>query len=306
MLHVGRLFGGGSPSIPPSATDLAAVIVDTAASEANTRPPSSVGVDLTATAVTTTADVANDARCNPDANVDDGPSPSALGYYADNGGAGNTLMQAADVSVISNAAKSSLRAYFEGVNWPLNKALPKGAEFLNGPLGDITSQFLLVKTQLARQLLNYKKAKFMNTQVSILLNPSDLDERIREGMAMSPAEFVSSTLTRICNPDPSSYCLDFSNLCVVMKSILSIARMYVQLIANRPDDASFCLLVDAVENWIQNMAERFHRTAVGVPNAQLNIERVKEMKMRAFVADFMKEYEATGLPPADISCITFG
>jgi hypothetical protein len=30
------------------------------------------------------------------------------------------------------------------------------------------------------------------------------------------------------------------------------------------------------------------------------------MKMRAFVADFMKEYHSTGLPPADISCITFG
>ena len=153
----GETRRGGSPSIPPSATDLAAVIVDTAASEANTRPPSSVGVDLTTTAVTTTADVANDARCNPDANVDDGPSPSALGYNADNGGAGNTLMQAADVSVISNAAKSSLRAYFEGVNWPLNKALPKGAEFLNGPLGDIMRQFCLVKRQVARQLLNYNR-----------------------------------------------------------------------------------------------------------------------------------------------------
>ncbi len=28
--------------------------------------------------------------------------------------------------------------------------------------------------------------------------------------------------------------------------------------------------------------------------------------MRAFVADFMKEYDSTGLPPADISRITFG
>ena len=28
--------------------------------------------------------------------------------------------------------------------------------------------------------------------------------------------------------------------------------------------------------------------------------------MCAFVADFMKEYESTGLPPADISCITYG
>ena len=79
------------------------------------------------------------------------------------------------------------------MNWPLNKALPKGAEFLNGPLGDIMRQFLLVKTQVACQLLNYKKEKFMNTQVSILLNPFDLDERIREGMAMSAPKF-----TQVC------------------------------------------------------------------------------------------------------------
>ena len=45
-------------------------------------------------------------------------------------------VQVAVVSVISNDAKLSLHdAYFKGVNWPLNKALPKGAEFLYGPLG---------------------------------------------------------------------------------------------------------------------------------------------------------------------------
>ena len=72
------------------------------------RPPSSVGVDVTATAVTTAADVANDARYDPAVNVDSGPSPAALDNDADNGGAGNTLLQAAVMSVISIAAKSSL------------------------------------------------------------------------------------------------------------------------------------------------------------------------------------------------------
>ncbi len=107
--------------------------------------------------------------------------------------------------------------------WPLNKALPKGAKFLNGPLGDIMRQFCLVKTQVARQLLNYKKGRFMNTQISILLNRSDLDERLCEGMAMSTPKFVYSTLLRICDPDPTSYGSDFSNLCAVMKSLPSTA-----------------------------------------------------------------------------------
>ncbi len=110
---MGILVGGGGPSIPPSATVLAAVTVAAASSEANTRPPSSVGVD---------ADIANDACYDPAVNVDGGPSPAALDDDADDGGAGNTSVQVAVLSVISNAAKSSLRAFFEGVRWPLNKA----------------------------------------------------------------------------------------------------------------------------------------------------------------------------------------
>ena len=59
------------------------------------------------------ANVANDnARYNPAIDVNGGPSPAALDNDSDDGGAGNTLVQAAVVSVISNAAKSSLRAYF--------------------------------------------------------------------------------------------------------------------------------------------------------------------------------------------------
>jgi hypothetical protein len=54
------------------------------------------------------------------------------------------------------------------------------------------------------------------------------------------------------------------------------------------------------------MAEKFPKTSAGVPNAQLNFEKPKEMKMRAFVADFMKEYDSTGLPSAGVSRIMFG
>ena len=140
---------GSSTSILSLATDLAAVTIASALPKANTHPPLSVGVDITATTVTAAASVADDAPYDPSINIDDGPSPAALHDDADDGGAGNMSVQVAAVSVISNAAKSSLRAYFEGVNWPLNKALPKGAEFLNGLLGDIMRQFCLVKTQVA-------------------------------------------------------------------------------------------------------------------------------------------------------------
>jgi hypothetical protein len=49
-----------------------------------------------------------------------------------------------------------------------------------------------------------------------------------------------------------------------------------------------------MENWIQDTAERFPKTAVGVPNAQLEFERRKELKMRAFVADFINSFTTSG------------
>ena len=149
---------------------------------------------------------------------------------------GNAITMSNRASVISSAAKVSLCAFFEEADWPLNKALPRGAEFACGPLGDIVRQYCLKKSQVARQLLNYKKGKYLNTQVSILLNPSDLVERLREGMAMSTSEFVSLTLLRICDPDPFSYGYDFSNICVVMKSLPFAACTYVRLVTSSPEN----------------------------------------------------------------------
>jgi len=62
------------------------------------------------------ANVANDALWDPDANVNSGHSPAVLGNNADDGGVGNTLVQAAAMSIISNPAKSAMHAYFKGVN----------------------------------------------------------------------------------------------------------------------------------------------------------------------------------------------
>ncbi len=70
---------------------------------------------------------------------------------------GCVMCSVAVSSAISSATKIFLHACFEGSNWPLNKALPRGAEFLCDPLGDIMRQYCLEKMQVARQLLNYKR-----------------------------------------------------------------------------------------------------------------------------------------------------
>jgi hypothetical protein len=210
-------------------------------------------------------------------------------------------------SFISSAAKISLCGYFEEADWPLDNALPRGAEFSCGPLRDIARQYCLKKSQVARQLLNYKKGRYLNMQVSILLNQSDLDKRIREGMGMSKPRFVSLTLLRICDLEPSSYRLNFSNLCVVMNSLPSTAHMYVRLLASSPDDTCFCLLVGVVENWIQDLAEKFPKTAAGVPNAQLDFKREKELKMHVLLTTSWRNTTwLVYLPPADVCSITFG
>jgi hypothetical protein len=43
-------------------------------------------------------------------------------------------------AAISHTAKLSLRAYFERVGWPLNKALPRGEAFSSGDLGMIVRE----------------------------------------------------------------------------------------------------------------------------------------------------------------------
>jgi hypothetical protein len=78
------------------------------------------------------------------------------------------------------------------------------------------------------------------------------------------------------------------------------------MVARSPENACFCLLVDAAKNWIRDMAEKFPRTAAGLPNAQLEFDRGEEQKMGAFIDDFMKEYELSGIPATEISSFGFG
>jgi hypothetical protein len=117
---------GSSTSIPLSDTDMAAVNAAGPLLEAKTSPHSSVNVDINSTTVTMAANAANNARYDPAVNATAAPLVLLLTMTQTMGGTGNALVQVAVVSAILNAAKSSLHVYFEGVNWPLNKALPRG------------------------------------------------------------------------------------------------------------------------------------------------------------------------------------
>jgi hypothetical protein len=50
----------------------------------------------------------------------------------------------------------------------------------------------------------------------------------------------------------------------------------------------------------------FPRTAAGIEHAQIDFDRARESKLKSFIADFMEEYDASGLPHAKVSRIAFG
>jgi hypothetical protein len=279
-------------SCPPSSCDGAAVsLVAALGMTASNGDGVAVGI-ATSSGTTLTLDSAATASMTitPNKREYGGAAVSSITATA---ASGTTAVP----SMISSAAKTILRMYFERFDWPLNKALPRGAEFLNGLLEDIVKQHGLEKAQVAYQLLNYKRGKY--TQFSILLNPPDLDERLHEGIGCT-SWFVSSTFRRICSPEEDSSS-DFRNLCRVVSSLLATACTYIRMLANSSDTTCFHLFVDIVESWIQCMAEGFPKTAAGIANAQVDFEREKEHKMHAFVDEFIKEYAMSGIHPAELS-----
>ena len=125
-----------------------------------------------------------------DVIIDNGP-PSTL--CSTNGDEVNAFPQrllagegaVAMPTIITSSKKTSLRAYFEEVNWLLNKALSRRAEFMSGPLGNIVRQCCLRKMQVERQLLIYKKGNFVNKKVTrtkvahavVYTNKVELDDK---------------------------------------------------------------------------------------------------------------------------------
>ena len=147
---------------PPSATDCSlhvSVAVSSEMSAASTAA-AAIASTIVATADATAVNATAAAAHNPTRHHHPSPPtlPTAIVASGDAVEAAETTSKRDAVSsVISSTAKISLRAYFEGANWPFNKALPRGAEFSCGPLGDIMREYCLEKSQVARQLLNYKK-----------------------------------------------------------------------------------------------------------------------------------------------------
>ena len=81
-------------------------------------------------------------------------------------------------TVITAAAKKRLRVYFIVAQWSLNRNLDTGQKFLLSDLGRIATELGPKRTQVSQQLLRYKEEKYGNTQIKLILEGDQLEEKM--------------------------------------------------------------------------------------------------------------------------------
>lgn len=70
--------------------------------------------------------------------------------------------------------------------------------------------------QGARQLRNFKDGKYGNSQVKILLDAEQLEEKLRMRLCMETIDFVTLTLQRIVDKDGVAFGRDSRNLSTLL------------------------------------------------------------------------------------------
>jgi len=93
---------------------------------------------------------------------------------------------------ITKEAKAKLRQFFKENKWPRNRTLPKA----NGdPTVDkIIKDLGLERSQVTRQLAQWKKATYDNSQLQLLTDSGSIVTMINENMSMGKQEFVDNFL----------------------------------------------------------------------------------------------------------------
>ena len=155
-------------------------------------------------------------------------------------------LAAKKTTIITAAAKKRLRDYFIAAQWSLNRNLDTGQKFLVSDVGRIASELGLKRTQVSRQLLRYKEEKYGNTQIKLILDGNQLEEKMWQGLSMTSIEFITTSLERIYKKDSSS-CRDFLNFPRQLNDFPPAARTIVTHIAGTPDDDGCKLLSSLTE-----------------------------------------------------------
>ena len=204
---------------------------------------------------------------------------------------------------ITNEAKKALHDYFESLNWPLNKELPRG-EYAND-LKQITEKHGIEKRdQITRQLRNYKNAKYGFSQVKVILGEGQLERNIRLGLGMTSSEFVSSTLSAIINQ--SSSCSDFNNFSRTLNDFPASAITLMRLFSNDKESPCCILLTNLIDGWIKFAGELFPKSVAELSGAELKFQDMKRIQKWSFAKKWMKLHQSDLGQLKDVDVMQFG
>ena len=111
---------------------------------------------------------------------------------------------------------------------------------------------------------------------------------------MPSIEFVTTTSEQISNRDLIASS-DFLNSVKILDDFPSDASTLVSLLSGCPDNDLCNLLAGVIDHLAKCAAEKFLKTASGLPEADVQFQRDKLLKKYLFVGKWMELYESSGL-----------
>ena len=111
---------------------------------------------------------------------------------------------------------------------------------------------------------------------------------------MTTIDFVMSILDRILAVQgPSSLTSDFEKFAKVLDQFSPYTRTFVAFISRNPTNEWHSLLVGLVHYWFKCAAEKFPKTAMGLPNAEIQYQKTCiEYKSTIYMPQWKDQYQA--------------
>ena len=138
------------------------------------------------------------------------------------------------------------------------------------------------KSQIARQMKNYKDKKYRPKDVVLSQLPEQIKEAPEEGIGMEYIELVSSMLTKMCNSKRDLGSRDLTNYAVVIGEFPPVAldlcsAFRVGGYIGRD------ILVRAVETWTTIASEEFPKSIARLPDANLEFQVCNRQQKKIFI-----------------------
>ena len=190
---------------------------------------------------------------------------------------------------ITREAVEALSQYFTSAQWPLNKSLPRGN--LNEDLAAIAKKHDLSKTQIARQLKNYKDKKYRMKDVILEMSPERIKEVLEEGIGMDSRAFVVDVLSKLHSDEQSLGSRDVDNFGQVVRQFPPIAfRLLHSLCAEGSPHAT--ILSKQINIFTTIASEEFPKSVARLPDADLQFQVRLRQRKKVFIGQWVEQRDA--------------